>query len=893
MIGPSISAPGASSNSQVAQSHAETFLAAHISLLSPGADAADFRLTSNVVSRNVRAIGFNQYHEGKRVLGGQISFRYKNDRLLMIASEALPNVQVRSIGPAIDQRFARASAKSWPGQSLVPTDDAEPVNGPYILPIIFPNGSIEYREVFQTRAKASLGVGEWLVYVDINSGAPYARRQMLAFGTGTVSYEVNKRRPNSERVEVLVPNTDVFVNGTKLRTDEFGTLTFDGDTTVDVETRPAGLFAQVSNVAGRVASDILTLADEASVVWDPGTSELEDAQVNAYVHSLLAKDFARKIAPDLEWLDEKLPVNVNIDEHCNAFFDGDSINFFQAGEGCANTARLTDVVYHEFGHGLHTNSIIEGVGRFDGAHSEGLSDFLAASITGDPAMGRGFFNSAAPLRHIDPPDREHVYPDDIGGIHFTGLIFAGAMWDLRKLLIQKYGEVAGVEKTLRLYYSTLERATDIPSTYYEVIVEDDDNGDLSDGTPNICDINTAFGLHGIRDFTIAVPPLGNEELNDDGQEITISLGGDKPFLFSQCPGDSIATMVLRWRRNTDTTTELDMERQEGGEFSATIPPGENGDVTRYQVVVTLADGATKTFPDNIADPAYQFFTGDTVQLYCTSFDSDPFEEGWTHGETSGEQVQQNDDWQWGSPASAESAGDPSEAFTGENILGNDLGGGEFNGLYQPSKTNFAQLPDIDVGNYSDVHLQYYRWLSVEDAFFDKASIFANDELAWQNLNSDQDVNSNIHHVDKEWRFQDVAISEVTRDSMVKIKFELASDQGLEFGGWNIDDVCVVAVANSICGDGNVTGAETCDDGDENADTADACRLNCVAPICGDAIVDSGEQCDDGNLLSGDGCSSICEKQGGCNSGGGTDNLPGFILLLLAVAASRIRRAKSL
>ena len=31
--------------------------------------------------------------------------------------------------------------------------------------------------------------------------------------------------------------------------------------------------------------------------------------------------------------------------------------------------------------------------------------------------------------------------------------------------------------------------------------------------------------------------------------------------------------------------------------------------------------------------------------------------------------------------------------------------------------------------------------------------------------------------------------------------------------------------------------EECDDGDENADAADACRLDCKLPTCGDEIVD--------------------------------------------------------
>ena len=83
-----------------------------------------------------------------------------------------------------------------------------------------------------------------------------------------------------------------------------------------------------------------------------------------------------------------MTANVNIPQNCNAFFDGKTINFFHSSMMCQNTGLLEDVIYHEFGHALHAFEIIEGVGSFDGAMSEGAADFLSASITGDPGMAK-------------------------------------------------------------------------------------------------------------------------------------------------------------------------------------------------------------------------------------------------------------------------------------------------------------------------------------------------------------------------------------------------------------------------------------------------------------------------------------------------------------------------
>lgn len=60
-----------------------------------------------------------------------------------------------------------------------------------------------------------------------------------------------------------------------------------------------------------------------------------------------------------------------------------------------------------------------------------------------------------------------------------------------------------------------------------------------------------------------------------------------------------------------------------------------------------------------------------------------------------------------------------------------------------------------------------------------------------------------------------------------------------------------------CGDGVVSGAEACDDG--NTINTDTCTTTCQRPSCGDGFVQpsSGETCDDRNTVSGDGCSKGC------------------------------------
>lgn len=74
---------------------------------------------------------------------------------------------------------------------------------------------------------------------------------------------------------------------------------------------------------------------------------------------------------------------------------------------------------------------------------------------------------------------------------------------------------------------------------------------------------------------------------------------------------------------------------------------------------------------------------------------------------------------------------------------------------------------------------------------------------------------------------------------------------------------------TVCGNGEINTAETCDDG--NTTSGDGCDATCqiepgyicleepsMCSICGNNIIDGAETCDDGNGTGGDGCSATCQ-----------------------------------
>ncbi len=881
--GEGIPAPGTTASAQIAEQFARQVLADHLALLAPGSAVSDFELVSNHFDGSMRSIGFIQRAAGKKVVGGQVSFRFKADRLFVIGSEALPNVAFAV--PRLRMPVLKLSASARDALRAELGLPNAPVSAPgeeVVLPLVADDTVLGYRVARPMTIDGGID-GRYLAYVDVVTGAVIATKQLNLYANGTVKYRVVDRYPARTRIDRVAQRAFVNVNGAPQTTTKAGAVSWGAEPNVEVETSVAGdLVSVVNKATGNAAATArFPLTAGGAAAWDASGVVEEDAQVNAYVATMIAKEYVRDfIDPAMPTLDDQMAVNVNIAQSCNAFFDGQSINFFQANDQCQNTALLEDVVYHEYGHRLHTAELIPGVGDFDGAMSEGASDFLAASITGDPGMGRGFFYVDEPLRDLEPGDSEWSWPRDVGEIHHTGMIYGGIFWDLRKALIEQLGPVAGVALVNKIYLGTLRRAISIPTSLIEALAEDDDDGNLTNGTPNECAIRDAYGLHGIRTATGTIKAPGTLEV----KALSIGIHIDVTGLSDRCAGDEVAGAEISWlpgyggipQPGTQEATPAGTNK-----FFAQLPLSPQ-ETVYYKAKIKFADGSVLTLADNYADPYYQLYQGDTVKLYCTNFDAaDPFAEGWTTGTDAGDASP----FAWGPPAGG--ATDPRAAFSGTNILGMTLGGN-----YNPDQRAWLNAPVIEIGRYSDVRLQYRRWLSVEDSHFDQAKVTANGKQAWLNLTSDTGDNSALHHIDKEWRFHDVALSSYFSGHEVTVGWEITSDQGLELGGWQMDDVCIVANPYAICGDGVKTPTEQCDTGLALADKPDVCRTDCRLPKCGDQIIDMGEQCDEGpegDALCTPKCETIEATSGCCSSSGGSGSLALAGLLGAFVLRRRRRR----
>lgn len=773
-------------NAAIAETAARAFLALHISTLAPGSTASDFELVSNRLdgSGTLRSVGFIQRASGLRVLGGTIGFAFKGDRLAMVSSTALPNVAVAVPSQRLGTSTIERAATRWvaeAGHTVVARTNTNASALPderVIIPIVRPrlasNRSIAYRVAEQVQVDATNGHASWNVWIDASTADPIARKSTIHYASGRLQFEVPERGPHAARAPFAAMFTNADVGGIATTSSLDGTITWAGDAAANMTLKLTGPFARVTNKAGAGLTETITLQPDSVFTWTKATTEFEDAQLTAFIHANVAKQFAKtRFDADLPWLKQAIPVAVNEDDTCNAFSTGNSIHFFRKSNQCENTARLADVVYHEFGHSLHANAIIEGVGQQDGALGEGISDALAMAITGDPGMGRGFFFSNAPMRDLNPA-RDKRWPDDlVGQVHADGEIIGQTLYDLRVGLEAKLGSEAGYAAFLKVLYSAFQRASDLPTTYPEALLADDDDGDLTNGTPNQCEINAAFGKHGLADPTLS---LGLS--SPTREDFRVSIQTAAAAAAAACPdAPKVDGAVLDWRLRNGSGGQIAMTMV-GETLVGDLPEQAPGSVVQYQVTLMTSDGSKVSYPQNRADPMYEFFVGEVTPIYCSDFESG-VDAAWTRS---------SNDWEFGAPEGL--AGDPTAAYGGAGVLGLDLSA---DGLYDRASTHFVESPEIDLQGHTKVRLQYRRWLNVEDGFYDQARITANGTEVWTNLASETE-DASMHHTDREWRFQDIDVSSAAASGKLKLRFELQADEGLELGGWTLDDVCVVTLS---------------------------------------------------------------------------------------------------
>ncbi len=408
---------------------------------------------------------------------------------------------------------------------------------------------LNYRLAWTVHLKYAGEAAQYEALVDAHNGEVFSLQDTVHYATarqvsGGVLPVSNDGVPpdGTEQAGWPMPNADVAIGPDTVFTDSGGNLLtcVDGDITSTLN----GQYMQMSDQCGAISltgpGDLdfgVSPATDCSTpgVGGPGNTR---ASRSGFYEIGRIKEMARSQLPNNTWLEGQLLATMNINQTCNANWNGVGVNFYRSGGGCNNTGELAGVFDHEWGHGMDANDANPGIS----SSGEGIADIYAAIRLNDSCMGRNF--RATPcggygdpctvctgVRDVDWANRASGLPHDIafidsacgggpapcgGGVHCEGAVQGESVWDLvhRDLQDPPYNLDlnTALEISTRLTFlgagpvgnwfncvngSGTGDGCNADGGYLNFLAADDDNGNLADGTPHMVGLFAAFGRHGI------------------------------------------------------------------------------------------------------------------------------------------------------------------------------------------------------------------------------------------------------------------------------------------------------------------------------------------------------------------------------------------------------------
>ncbi len=368
-----------------------------------------------------------------------------------------------------------------------------------------------------------------------------------------------------------MPFADVSLDGSPIGfTSTGGNAPTSGSGTLT--TSLSGQFATINDNCGTLdestSSGDLDMGQDAGTdcAVPPGSSSGNTSSSRTTYYGLnRIIEQAQGYLPANNWLGNQLTSNMNLNQSCNAFWNG-TVNFYTSGSGCANTGEVMAVVHHEWGHGMDANSVNPGISR----PGEGIADIYAQNMLNDSCVGRNFrpgvtcdgFGDAClectGVRESDWALQQSGNPHDVAWVqsactgtgntpcgtstHCEGSIVAEALWDLVHRDLQgfegspfDYDLNTALELGTRLTYegagavgdwyqcTTNNGGCNADSGYLQYLAADADNGSLEDGTPHMSAIFAAFDRHQLACDTPTVQDAGCESApTEAAQNLTVA-----------------------------------------------------------------------------------------------------------------------------------------------------------------------------------------------------------------------------------------------------------------------------------------------------------------------------------------------------------------------------------
>lgn len=630
--GPPIPAVSSDASDEAIRAAVESFVARNANLVL--VNARDLRSGDIInLGQDRKYMVLTQYHDGLEVIGGRVDVALWQGQIVLLGSDAYRNIEVSTIPTVRDDEAIAAAHLGIPTSS---TDGATQPPRLVILPLA-PDGIPVYHLAWEVFLKTSSPENVWRTYVDAHDAKVLWRESTYAFYQITGSSKGNVEMTTVGDPYVLAGLEDARVRASTSYvgyTDEAGNYVVEvpNNTTYVMDTALYGLYCNVNRSDGADAALSVNGSPSAPVDFEFNDSNSHPAERDAYYHVNGVHDWIKSIDPGFTQLDYVMSANVNSTAGtCNAFWNGSSVNFYLEGGGCNNSGRIADVIHHEYGHGI-TQKYYNNNPPTASGMGEGFSDAYAMAMANDPIMGEDFYTSGAPVR--DGNNLRQYPGTECGGeVHCLGEIIMGAIWKTQHNFYIRYGSTANTVWDPLLVAAIKTRQTTMPNFLTRLLMADDTDGNLNNGTQNWYEICDAFAIHNlpcpalVSYVTIAHTPLDDQTAQTGPYTMTCiatSVGGgtiDPANIKIFYTTDAEDAPIVNWQSVLMTATG------NPNEFTGAIPDQGCGEHVRYYIRAAKLTGEYETAP-HLAPyrGTYHFMTGPfTVALN----DDCEVDRGWT------------------------------------------------------------------------------------------------------------------------------------------------------------------------------------------------------------------------------------------------------------------------
>ena len=516
-------------------------------------------------------VEFAQFKDGVRVEGANLFFRIAAGNIVQFGANAVAPVTIDVQPVSTRENAFDLALRELDFPTGTRVEDVLVAGELLVLPVS-PAGEAEHANYFGSAGKGYDHRLAWRfvfrvnddqttyqVLFDAKTNRVIEVRDLNDWVNATVTAGIYPTTNSDAEVVRPMPFANVTNGGTKV-TDVLGIYDYSGGAATSTLN---GKFFNMSDNCGAISLSNSTdgnLAFGTSAGTDcttPGVGGAGNTHASrtGFYHLTNINRKAITFFPSNAWLQGTVTANMNINDLCNAGWNGSTLNFFKSGGGCSNTGEIAAVFLHEWGHGMDTNS---GGAASENGSGEAVGDTFAFLETKDACIGKNFtpgvpcancaasctgvrdLNAFSTLgaatvstpanvtsntgincdRYTCPYLSQGIFPYQ-GPMGYEGhcesYIASSANWDLSQKLVNHFGTTQGYSEMDRIWYGSLTPSKSAyrvvsggtcnaaavvdgcgANNWYTVfLASDDDDGNLANGTPNGCRIWDAFSAHGI------------------------------------------------------------------------------------------------------------------------------------------------------------------------------------------------------------------------------------------------------------------------------------------------------------------------------------------------------------------------------------------------------------